>query len=117
MRAALRRKGVRYRSYGRIAGVKVDLLLPDLHTVVMVHGCFWHGCPSHYTPPSGNSTFWLQKLRQNKERDMRQARAIKAEGWQVVTVWEHSLSTEDDADGMVRKLLSGKAGVHPSAGD
>jgi DNA mismatch endonuclease (patch repair protein) len=104
MRAALRRQHVKYRSYRKVRGITVDLLLPDLHTVVLVHGCFWHGCRWHYTPPSSNSSFWSQKHTRNLQRDARQSRRIRDSGWALVTVWEHSLETARDADRVVRRL-------------
>lgn len=104
MRAALRRQHVKYRSYRKVRGITVDLLLPDLHTVVLVHGCFWHGCEKHYTPPSDNASFWSRKLKQNIKRDLRQARAIRAAGWNLATVWQHSLTTNRDADKTAMRL-------------
>ena len=105
MRAALRRQHVKYRSYRKVRGITVDLLLPDLHTIVLVHGCFWHGCREHYMPPSSNTDFWSFKLRQNKERDNRQAVVLRASGWHLARVWEHSLSSAQRTDRTVRRLL------------
>ena len=105
LREALRKKGVRYRSYQRVGGVTVDLVLPDLRAVVLVHGCFWHGCRRHYVPPSDNSNFWSRKLQENKERDERQTRRIRRAGWRILTVWEHSLETPKDADRIASRIF------------
>ena len=92
LRTALKRSGIRYRSYMVIGGVRVDLALPDARVVVLVHGCFWHGCPRHYTAPSNNAEFWRMKLDSNRRRDRRQLRSIRAAGWRVEVVWEHSVA-------------------------
>jgi len=102
LRQSLRRLGVRYRSYRRIAGATVDVVLLDRRTAILVHGCFWHGCPRHYTAPADNASFWKAKLEQNQERDRRQAHAIRSAGWRTVVVWEHAL--RKDPDRVVRSL-------------
>jgi DNA mismatch endonuclease (patch repair protein) len=91
LRAVLRRNRVRFRSYMQIRGVKVDLVLLDFRTAVLVHGCFWHGCRIHYSPPETNAAFWRQKLEQNRSRDQRQVRALRRAGWRVIVLWEHSI--------------------------
>lgn len=91
LRRALRRLNVRYRSHQRVSGAIVDLVLPDLKTVVLVHGCFWHGCARHYKPPKSRVRFWTEKIRTNRARDARQVRALRAVGWTVVVFWSHSL--------------------------
>jgi DNA mismatch endonuclease, patch repair protein len=105
LRRALRRRGIHYRSYQRVDGVTVDLVLPDLHAVVFVHGCFWHGCSRHYVPPANNSAFWSRKLEKNLTRDERQTRRIRNAGWRALTVWEHSLETQKDADRIASRIL------------
>jgi DNA mismatch endonuclease (patch repair protein) len=58
-------------------------------TVVLVHGCFWHGhdC-ARGRPPSSRREFWLPKLERNRLRDLQQRRQLRRCGWRVVTVWE-----------------------------
>jgi DNA mismatch endonuclease (patch repair protein) len=38
--------------------------------------------------PATNATFWSTKRLSNVERDRRNLRALKREGWQVLIVWE-----------------------------
>ncbi len=94
LRKALRRRGVRYRSNQRVHGIRVDLVLRGTKTLVMVQGCFWHGCPRHYIAPKSNSRFWKKKIVANRERDRWQAAILSAMGWQVVVLWEHALRTD-----------------------
>lgn len=112
LRAALRRKGEAYRSYKVVAGAKVDIVLPNLGTVIFVHGCFWHGCRKHYDAPSSNAEFWRLKVERNHARDLSQRAAIRKARWRVVTVWEHSLSTDIAADLVVKHLVSRSSPMH-----
>ena len=113
LRAACRRQGIRYRSYRMVVGVKVDLQLPVLHTVILVHGCFWHGCKQHYRPPSDNADYWQRKLEINRARDGVQIRRIKKAGWLIAVVWEHSLRTPTAADQVVERILLSNKGAEP----
>ncbi len=58
---------------------------------MFVDGCFWHGCPEHYTRPRSGSSFWSNKLAANVERDRRHTLALELDGWRVVRVWEHDV--------------------------
>jgi DNA mismatch endonuclease, patch repair protein len=89
VRALLVQRSIRFRQAVKRAGIEVDFLLPGLRTVVLVHGCFWHGCLYHYKVPKSNRAFWAKKLRENRARDLRQARALRSAGWKVVVIWEH----------------------------
>jgi DNA mismatch endonuclease (patch repair protein) len=70
-----------------------DIVLPRYHTVVFMHGCFWHrhgGCKQSYKPKS-RVAFWTQKFDATVARDRRVARILRASGWRVVIVWECQL--------------------------
>ena len=55
----------------------------------MVHGCFWHhhGC-KYSVWPKTRAAFWRAKIDGNKERDRRNARALRSLEWRVITIWE-----------------------------
>ncbi len=76
LRRALRRNGITYRSLLKIAGVTVDIVLPAHRTAIFVHGCFWHGCPQHYTAPKVHAGSWREKLETNIRRDRSQVRPL-----------------------------------------
>ena len=98
VRTALRRLGIRYRSYRKIAGVTVDFVLPDRRSVILVHGCFWHGCPRHYKVPKSRVRYWAAKVAGNVARDRRQTRALREANWEVVVVWSHSLRADPERE-------------------
>lgn len=90
VRSCLHRMGFRFRLHGRALPGSPDVVLPKHRTVVMVHGCFWHRHPSckyAYTP-SSKVKFWQEKFEGNVIRDRRARRALQAQSWKVVTVWE-----------------------------
>jgi DNA mismatch endonuclease (patch repair protein) len=68
-----------------------DFVFPRTRLAVFVHGCFWHGCPACYRKPGTNKRYWSGKVATNRRRDARVARQLRAEGWSVMTVWEHSV--------------------------
>ncbi len=72
-----------------------DLVFPRLRRVILVHGCFWHQhkCKMGNRMPKSRLRFWRPKLEGNRLRDIRQRRALRALGWQVLTVWECQIST------------------------
>ncbi|MGN6130817.1 MAG: DNA mismatch endonuclease Vsr [Nocardioidaceae bacterium] len=90
LRRALHALGLRYRLRRRIGRFRPDIVFPGSRTVVFVDGCFWHGCPVHGAKEfrGPNAVKWRDKLGANKERDARATEELRAEGWQVVRVWE-----------------------------
>ncbi len=93
LRRALWRQGLRYRVNDKRLPGKPDIVLPKYHTVVFVHGCFWHGHKDckYYTVPETNKEFWVAKVARNQKRDQEVWRKLEAKGWSVVIVWECQL--------------------------
>lgn len=93
LRHALWGLGFRYRVNDKRLPGKPDIVLPKYHTVIFVHGCFWHGhkdCPN-YTVPKTNTEFWTAKVARNQQRDQETWRQLEAKGWYVLIVWECEL--------------------------
>lgn len=67
-----------------------DLVFLGSKVVVFIHGCFWHGCPKHFSAPKSNRSFWKTKIDTNRKRDKETQRYLQKKGWKVVTIWEHS---------------------------
>lgn len=94
LRRALFARGLRYRLHKRGLPGRPDIAFPTEHVAVFVHGCFWHGCPEHYSPPKSRKSFWRKKLHDNRRRDRRKVEELEEQGWRVVVIWEHEI--EDD---------------------
>lgn len=107
LRTALHGIGLRYRLNRRIEGVVVDVVFVTAKVAVFVDGCFWHGCPLHASFPKTNQSYWLPKLAENKERDLRQSAKLRSAGWFVIRVWEHDcLPTSPKTAGRIAKAVS-----------
>jgi len=72
-----------------------DFVFPASRVAVFVDGCFWHGCPKHYTEPKNNRAFWKRKLDANRARDRQVNRELRRKGWRVVRIWEHDLRRQN----------------------
>lgn len=92
LRRELFRRGLRYRVHRRALPNlrrKLDVVFPSERVAIEVRGCFWHVCPRHATWPRHNEDWWRAKLERNVERDRESERALAAEGWKLIVVWEH----------------------------
>ncbi|NLF59944.1 MAG: DNA mismatch endonuclease Vsr [Lentisphaerae bacterium] len=90
VRRHLHALGFRYRLHDPKLPGHPDIVLRKWHTVVLVHGCFWHrheGCKTA-TMPKSNVEFWTAKFQRNVERDARNRAALEAAGWKVIVLWE-----------------------------
>lgn len=96
LRSQLHRKGFRFRKNVNKLPGRPDIVLPKHRCVVFVHGCFWHhhmNCKRSKLPTT-RQAFWNKKIGDNVKRDQRQIRALRQDGWKVITVWECSLKAD-----------------------
>jgi len=99
VRSILHRLGYRFTVNGprnkRLPG-KPDIVLPKHHTLVFVHGCFWHGhhgCDGFRLPKS-RSEWWEAKIAGNRTRDARHESELRRQGWNVVIIWACELKNK-----------------------
>lgn len=88
-------KGFRYRlNHARLPG-HPDIVLRKYRTVIFVNGCFGHGHSGckYFVLPKTNTEFWENKIKANKERDVKEQRELAAMGWHCITVWECQLKS------------------------
>jgi DNA mismatch endonuclease, patch repair protein len=111
LRSALWEAGLRYRLNYRVPAGRPDIVFPGPKVAVYVDGCFWHGCPVHYSRPRSREGFWSQKLAANTERDSRLTLRLESCGWIVVRVWEHEIFTR--LDEVVEILRQATQGMPP----
>lgn len=101
-------KGFRFRKNDKRLPGKPDVVLPKYHTVIFVHGCFWHrhpGCRDATTPKT-RMGFWLDKFEKNVANDRIHHEALEAAGWKVIALWECDIKKRFDEtmDTVVREL-------------
>jgi DNA mismatch endonuclease, patch repair protein len=89
IRSALFREGFRFRLHARELPGKPDIVLPRWRVVVFVHGCYWHGHECRRRPRAkSNTSFWADKIKYNKARDMFSRNQLLDKGWRILVVWE-----------------------------
>lgn len=114
VRRMLHRVGYRYRLHGRELPGSPDIVLPRFSKVVFVHGCFWHGHKCRFgRPPKSRTDYWLPKLLQNKERDRRNRRALRALGWSVLVVWQCEVRNPIKLQEKLLRFAGDRESVHP----
>lgn len=85
---------------------RADIVFPAAKLAVFIDGCFWHGCPEHYTVPARNAEFWAAKRTGNTARDAETSERLRAAGWTVRRYWEHQPpeTVADDVESAYRRL-------------
>lgn len=108
VRRFLHARGLRFRLHGRDLPGRPDIVFARRCTVVFVHGCFWHGhsCKHGAIKAKTNAEYWANKIDDNRTRDMRQRRALRAAGWHVEVLWECQVARGSVMDRLARRLLS-----------
>jgi DNA mismatch endonuclease (patch repair protein) len=109
VRKFLHANGFRYKLHDKTLPGKPDMVLPKYKTIIFIHGCFWHGHANckYYTVPKTRTVWWLNKINTNKANDARSVKALKKEGWKIITVWECKLKPvkiEKTLASIVKKL-------------
>lgn len=92
IRRGLHALGFRFRLHDRQLPGRPDMVLPRWRTVILIHGCFWHGhdCPL-FRWPRTREEFWREKIDGNRARDAAAEASLDRAGWRVLKIWECSL--------------------------
>ena len=90
VRSMVHRMGYRFRLHVKGLVGKPDLVLPRHRKIIFVHGCYWHmhRCRFGKVVPKTNTEFWQNKRQGNVDRDRRNLRTLRREGWKVLVIWE-----------------------------
>jgi DNA mismatch endonuclease (patch repair protein) len=83
-----------------------DFVFRRERLAVFIDGCFWHGCRSHCRMPKTSVGYWNPKIARNKRRDRAVNALLRAHGWRVYRIWEHSLGAPARVVSQLRTLLS-----------
>jgi DNA mismatch endonuclease (patch repair protein) len=92
----LRKCGLRFSLHKSICGCTPDAVFVHERVLIFVDGDFWHGrifleqgrgaLARTFRAPIRN--FWVSKIIRNAERDSRQVRVLRRNGWSVLRLWE-----------------------------
>ena len=93
VRKLLHANGYRYKLHDRTLPGKPDIVLPKHKTVIFVNGCFWHGHKNckYFVVPKKRTKWWTNKINTNKANDEKAVKALKKDGWNIITIWECKL--------------------------
>lgn len=94
LRKYLRQSGFRFHSNVKPMSdlnIKADIVFKKQRLCIFIDGCFWHGCPNHFKIPNTNSSWWREKIMDNRMRDMRQTKLLRRNNWKVIRFWEHQI--------------------------
>jgi DNA mismatch endonuclease (patch repair protein) len=107
VRSIVHRCGYRYKLHDASLPGKPDMVFSSRRKVVFIHGCFWHrhpGCSLARLPKSRLS-FWLPKLTNNRQRDVRNIARLRRAGWKVKVIWECETKSADRIEKKLRTFL------------
>lgn len=97
VRKFLHANGFRYSLHNKKLPGKPDIVLTKYKTVIFIHGCFWHGHKNlpgrqagckYFVVPKTRTQWWTDKINRNKANDEKAVKALKKDGWKVITIWE-----------------------------
>lgn len=92
LRSLLWRSGLRFRKHVASLPGKPDIVFSRRKVVVFCDGDFWHGRNwrqlSAKLHTGTNPSYWLLKIKTNRERDLRTDTLLQEAGWKVLRFWE-----------------------------
>jgi DNA mismatch endonuclease (patch repair protein) len=102
---ALRRRGLRFSTHKIICNCTPDIIFDCERLAVFVDGDFWHG---RLLLEEGRRAFllsfrphvrkfWVAKITRNADRDQRQTRILRRNGWGVLRLWEKDVMKNPSA--------------------
>ena len=109
VRSLLHRLGLRFTVNGpknkKLPG-KPDIVLPKYKTVILVHGCFWHGHKNckDFRIPKTRGEWWREKLEGNVARDRKKQAELRKLGWKIKVIRGCQLKTEKQINKTNRSL-------------
>lgn len=86
---ALWHKGYRYRlNYKELPGTP-DITLTKYKIAIFVDGEFWHGkdFDKNKKKLKNNKTYWIEKIEENIQRDIRNDNLLRQMGWIPIHFW------------------------------
>ena len=99
--------GFRFRLHDKSLPGKPDIVLKKYKTVILVHGCFWHGHKDckYFVVPKTRTEWWMNKITGNQRNDLVKKKELKKAGWNVIEVFECELK-KDKLEKTVNKIIN-----------
>jgi DNA mismatch endonuclease (patch repair protein) len=108
VRSLVHQIGYRYALHRSDLPGKPDLVLVKHRKIIFVHGCFWHqhNCRKGRSMPVTRKKFWQTKRQGNKDRDKRNLRKLRHQGWKVLVIWECQTKNTEKLTQKLRNFLN-----------
>ncbi len=88
--AELRRRKIFFSTHATDLPGRPDIVFRKLRLTVFIDGDFWHG----WRFPLWQhklSQGWQEKIAKTRDRDLRNFRELRRNGWTVLRIWEHQI--------------------------
>lgn len=90
--------GYRYRlNYKTLPG-SPDIAILKYNLAIFVDGEFWHGKDFHerISTLTNNKSYWIEKIKENRERDRANDEKLKQLGWIPIHFWSKDIVADID---------------------
>ena len=107
VRKILTQFGLRYRLHNAKLPGKPDIVISKIKTIFFINGCFWHqhkGC-KRQAVPKANIEYWGAKLKRNVEKQKKDIKLLRKDGWKVHIIWECETKDENRLIKKLKKIL------------
>jgi DNA mismatch endonuclease (patch repair protein) len=106
VRRFLHGHGYRYTLHNKKLPGKPDIVLAKYKTVIMIHGCFWHGHEGckYFSIPKTRTEWWENKINGNMANDEKAGKALQELGWKIINIWGCELK-KDKLEKTLQDLL------------
>lgn len=93
---ALWKQGIRYRKNYKVLPGSPDIAITKYKIAIFVDGEFWHGYKweEKQTKLKSNRDYWIEKINENINRDIRNDIELKNMEWIPVHFWERKVLKE-----------------------
>jgi DNA mismatch endonuclease (patch repair protein) len=101
LRRLLWRKGCRFLKNVQTLPGKPDIVFPRARLAVFCDGDFWHGRDWQNRRArlqrGHNASYWVAKIRRNRDRDWLNMHRLLEDGWTVLRFWEKDILSSPEA--------------------
>ena len=109
LRKSLSAIGIRYRLHAADLPGNPDIVFRREKVAIFCDGDFWHG--KHWKRRKAklalghNGLYWVAKIQTNIDRDRRNRRVLRRQGWRVLRFWESEIRQCATAVGLRISLI------------
>lgn len=103
-------RGIRYRKNVKSILGSPDIAIKKYKIAIFCDGDFWHGKNYNDKEFTTNKTYWDNKIKHNRERDLEVTIKLRDLGWTVIRFWESDIkkNLKECTDSVIRKIYNQK---------